>query len=663
MRASLLFLVSLGCSTGGTPVGDSHESYDSSTEWAPPDSDGSGDTADTAPTGDTADSGGDTGEPVDTADSGDTGDAVLGPAVVLFIGDGMGFEHVRGAGMYASGAAGSLVMESLPYHGRLRTASLSGTTDSAASATAMATGSKTYNDMLGLDRDGLSVENLMEHARAVGMSVGVITTDKTTGATPSGFVVHVEDRGDSLTIAEAFAADLPDLLFGGSYGDFEPLLATLGAQVITDSTMLAAAAPDGRPLVGFFADTTFPYVADVYPAGTPTLEEMTTKALDWLDDDPDGFLLMVEGARIDHASHSNSEERVFDEVVALDNAVATTLAWAGARDLTLVVTADHECGGLEVSGTSAAGVIPTSAWRWAQHTNADVPIFATGTLTTLFDGERLDQLWVHAALLATIDGDSAVSPPTIPLLVDGTTGDLGAVVVAQPWPTTFGTAFNQLDALRLTADADGLWFGVEGVFERGENAVLVLVDLDYGSGTGLGGDITLSDGFGALDVALSTVALSPELVDLGFDVAFGAIGAEEVGLSSMSDGGGLRGFSGGLGAVDDLGWLPGVSNFDDGNVANGVGAVDAGATGLTENGFEALVPWASVFPAGIPAAGTTLAVSVILVNSAGDYASNQALPPLSAADEPGAGTMSLVQVVTLTVDGLGSLVGAPSVVP
>lgn len=663
MRASVLMLIAFACSTEVGPSGTIPDPYDSSTEWDPPETGDSGDSAEPADSGDSADTAGDTAELADTADTGDTGAGGLGPAVVLFIGDGMGFEHVRGGGMYAYGAAGSLVMETLPFHGRLRTASLSGTTDSAASATAMATGSKTYNDMLGLDRDGLSVENLIEHARAVGMSVGVVTTDKTTGATPSGFVVHVEDRGDASTIAEAFVASLPDLLFGGSYGDFEPLLATSGAQVVTDSTMLAAATPDGRPLLGLFADSTFPYVADVYPVGTPTLAEMTQKALDWLDDDPDGFFLLVEGARIDHASHSNSEERVFDEVLALDDAVATALAWSGTGDLTMIVTADHECGGLEVSGTSAAGVIPTSTWRWGQHTNADVPIFATGTLTTLFDGERLDQLWVHAALEATINGDSAVSTPTIPLLVDGTTGDIGAVVVAQAWPTTFGAGYNQLDALRITADSDGLWVGVDGVYERGENAVLVLVDLDYGSGTGLGGDLSLGDWIGGLDFALSTLSVSPDLVDLGFDVAFGTLGAEEVGLTMTSDGGGLRGFSGDLGVATDFGWLPGVSNFDDGNIANGAAAVDAGATGLTENGFEALVPWSSVFRTGIPSAGTTVALSVVLVNSSGDYASNQALPPLISADEPGAGTLSLSQVVMLTVDGSGAPVGVASVLP
>ena len=77
----------------------------------------------------------------------------------------------------------------------------------------------------------------------------------------------------------------------------------------------------------------------------------------------------------------------------------------------------------------------------------------------------------------------------MPTLVDGYTGDLGAQVSVQPWSTSFGAGYNQLDALYVTGDADGLWVGIDGVFERGDNAVLVLVDLDYGAATGLGADL------------------------------------------------------------------------------------------------------------------------------------------------------------------------------
>ncbi len=650
-------------------AGDSVDSTDTGPDTADT-ADSAGDTADTADSGaDTADTGTDTAldtadTALDTADTADTAGVPPGPAILLFIGDGMGFEHVKGGGMYVNGAAGSLTMETLPYHGNIRTASLSGTTDSAAASTAMATGSKTYNDRLGLDRDGLEVESLLEKARALGMSVGVVTTDKLTGATPSGFVVHVEDRGDGPAIAAEYLTDLPDVALGGAYLDFAGLFASMSANIVTTRTDLYAAVNDGRPLFGTFSDTTFPFVADGYDAEDPTLAEMTAVALDWLGSDPDGFFLMVEGARIDHASHANDESKVYDEVASFDDAIATALAWVGTRETTMIVTADHECGGLTVSGATAAGVIPTSDWRWGQHTNADVPVFATGTLTNVFDGTRLDDTWVHAVLEATLDDASAVTAPTIPLLVDGTTDDLGAAVTTQSWATSFGAGYNQLDGLHVTADTDGLWIGVDGVFERGDNAVLALVDLDYGAATGLGQTITLSDTVGDLDSTITSTNVVVDVSGVGFDAVFGALGAEEVGLSKTSEAGGLRGLTDDIGDPADYGWQDAVSNFDYGNIADGATATDAAGTGLTENGYEMMLPWSSLFPtAGVPVAGTTIALSVVLVNYGGDYASNQALPSLASSTEPGYADLTVSSVVTLDVDATGAIVGSPAVVP
>jgi alkaline phosphatase len=622
---------------------------------------------------------GETGEPPDTGDSGvvedtasggetgDTGDtgAAPGPGILLYIGDGMGFVHVEGGGRYATGTAGTLVMEGLPVQGRLRTASLSGVTDSAAAGTALSTGTKTYNERLGVDRDLASVENVLERARAAGLAVGVVSTDRLTGATPSAFTVHVEDRSDYAGIAEAWTANLPDLSLGGGLSDFSPLFATMTAQVVSTRTDLLAAVNDGRPLFGAFAGTTFPFVADGYTPETPTLAEMTAFAIDYLDDEPSGFLLVVEGARIDHASHSSDEMSVFDEVLSFDDAVAEGVAWASAtgRDVTMVVTADHECGGLGVSGVSAAGEVPASTWRWGEHTNADVPVFASGALTTVFDGQRLDQVWVHAVLAASIDQAASVTSPTVPTLVDGYTGDLGAQVSVQPWSTSFGAGYNQLDALYVTGDADGLWVGIDGVFERGDNAVLVLVDLDYGAATGLGADLEVGDTLDALDSTLTTASLSLAVGGLGFDAAFGALGAEEIGIEKLSDQAGLRGFDGDIGTPTDFHWLEAISNFDDGNIAEGAAALDAGATGLTEGGLETLLPWTSLFPAGIPAAGTTVAVSVVLVNYGGDWASNQALPAFATSTEAGESAFEIVQVATLSVDATGVATGTAALSP
>ncbi len=670
MIALLLFACDGGEATYPKDSGEPVDSSPPDTDSAPPDSeaDSGRDTADTGDSGDSVDT--DSGVGAETGDTGgddtgdtDTGEVVAGPAVILFIGDGMGFEHVEGGGVYLTGAAGSLTMETLPFQGRLRTASLSGLTDSAASSTAYATGNKTYNGMLGLDRDGVEIQNLGERARAMGMSVGLVTTDDLTGATPSAQWVHVEDRGDSEVIAEAYLADMPDVAFGGGYLAFEDLLATASVNLVRDASDLAAAAYDGRPLLGLFADDTFPFVADGYEADQPTLAEMTEAALAWLEGDPDGFFLLVEGARIDHASHGNDEDSVYDEVLSLDDAVSVAMTWAASRDATIVVTADHECGGLTVDSTGTAGVVPATEWRWGKHTNADVPVFATGTLATALDGIREDQLWVHEVLAAAIDGATSVTAPTVPTLVDGYTDDLGAQVTTQTQATSFGASYNQLDGLRVTADGDGLYLGIDGVFERGDNAAMVLLDLDYGSSTGWGAGTTLADALGEVDAAITELGISVSASGVGFDAVSASLGAQECEEGLLTEEAGLRGLTGDVGRPEDFAWWDMISNFDDGNIAEGSASADAGSTGLTENGWEMLLPWDSLYPTGIPASGTTVALVVVLADDDGSYISNQALPPLSSSTEPGNDAVSIESVVTISVDATGTVTTAAAVVP
>jgi hypothetical protein len=425
-----------------------------------------------------------------------------------------------------------------------------------------------------------------------------------------------------------------------------------------------AAVPDGRPFFGLFAPGTFPFVADGY-TDQPSLAEMTTFALDTLDTDPDGLFLMVEGARIDHASHLNLSDKVHQETAAFDEAVAAAIAWAGTRDVTIVVTADHECGGLQVTPGTGAGEIPATTWRWGQHTNADVPVYATGRLASTFDGQRLDDTWVHAVLEASIEGDATVTPPTEDPVVDGRTDELGPVVVTQDWPTSFGVGFNQLDGLRVTADADGIRIGVDGVFEFGQNTALVLLDLDYGAGTGVGADgTTLEDTSGVLDNVLTAMPYTSGIDGMGFDLVFASIGGQELGYGDLSEVTGLRGLTGEWGTSTDYWWLLAESDYDDGNLADhGLAAVDAAATGTTSGGWEIQLPWDSVYPAGLPTGGLTIGIVAVLANDDGTYASNQALPSLPTSDEPGTAPVLLQSAVVLQVDGAGVPLGPATVAP
>lgn len=600
----------------------------------------------------------------DTAESDSAVDSAqpeLPPSVLLFIGDGMGFAHVAGGGIYGHGSAGALTMETLPIQGRIRTASLTGVTDSAAAATSFASGRKTWNDWLGLDRDGVALTTILDAAEASGMSTGIVTNDTVTGATPAAFLVHTPDRGDSNDIAVQEAANLPDVLLGGGTLSLGPLLEGADLQRVSDAITLDAAILDERPLVGLFADDSLPFVLDGL-GGAPTLAQMTEAALRRLGSDPEGFFLMVEGARIDHASHARRADQLYPEVVAFDEAVAAGVRWAADRDnVTLIVTADHECGGIDVAETGTAGEVPTTTFRWGAHTNADVPVYAMGVEPELFHGNRLDALWVHEVLAAAVE-QRAVAPPVIVPLIDGWLDDVGEAVTVQTFDTDFGPGFDQLDALRITADADGVRVGIDGSFDRSNNTVVVLFDLDFGEGTGLGGvGEMLPDTIGELESVLSAMNLTTTVPGLGFDLAMVSIRAREIGFGELQEDAGLRGLAAPWGSLGDLWWLPAVLNYDDGNVSvNDVAGVDAGPTGGGEHGLEALLPWSSVWPEGMPTGGQTLAVFAAIVYTDGTYPSNQALPPFDG--EPEGTELRVSSVVRMTVDATGQAVGTTEVV-
>lgn len=584
------------------------------------------------------------------------------PKVILFIGDGMGFRHVEAGSIYAYGGVGLTNMETMPYHGRITTASVTGVTDSAAAATTMATGQKTVNGYLGMDAQAQVVQNIRELASSRGFSTGIVTTDSLVGATPSAFMAHVDSRGEADEIAAQIALDPPDVLLGGGKPVMETALAAHNADFLFTQTDLLAWQYDGDPVVGLFGTATLPYVADA-AVDVPTLAEMTKLALDHLSNDANGFFLMVEGARIDHASHANDELRVHPETAAFDEAIGEALSWAATQDdVTILVTADHECGGLSYTGTTA---VDTTDFRWGMHSNADVPVYGYGTVAATVDGQRLQNTWIYAVLRAAVT-DSAVQAPAQPLIVDGDTADLGAPITTQLWDSSYGMGYNQLDAMRVTTTPDGLWVGLDGVFEVNNNTVLLLVDMDYGGGTGMGADTTLSDTTGILDTTISTVSVEGGLSGLGFDAVMGSMGGQEVYDDNPGmDTAGLRAVTG---DPTNFSWIPAVSNFDDGNLSNyapatGGAAADAGATGTTTGGHELKLAWSYLYPNGIPATGASFALAAVLVNSDGSDISNQVLPPQAVEDAVADGTLSIDAVVVVEVDANGLLVANPVVEP
>jgi alkaline phosphatase len=288
--------------------------------------------------------------------------------VVLVIGDGMGPSQITFARDLLLAPGERFAFESLPVTGLMTTwSTTNAVTDSAAAATAMAAGVKTYNEGTGVDPAGRSLVTLADRAAAAGWKVGYVTTSEITHATPASFYAEAADRHEYDSISAQLVERMPAVAIGGGRSRFLPgsaggkrhdgrdLLAEArwaGIAVVTDPRRLAAAAA-GRPdrLLAVLAGGHLPYRLD-RPADDPIpdLAALTRVALDLLSGDGGPFFLMVEGGRIDHAAHTTDPGGTAAELADLDRAVAAVLEHQRAHPEVLVVlTADHATGGLAVN--------------------------------------------------------------------------------------------------------------------------------------------------------------------------------------------------------------------------------------------------------------------------------------------------------------------------
>jgi alkaline phosphatase len=335
--------------------------------------------------------------------------------VIFMIGDGMGPVQVEAAEMFAGAP---MSFEAMPYQGQVTTyAANNAVTDSAAAATAMATSHKVNNGVisLALPGDGSELYTLLEHYQSLGRDTGLVTTTYMTHATPAAFGAHETSRNNNNQIASDYLNQTkPNVLFGGGANGMSVGAAQLaGYNVVTDAAGMLALNTNTETFVsGQFGSTHLPYEAD--GLGTlPHLSQMTTTALDILDNDPDGFFLMVEGGRIDHAGHSNHIERNIGETIEFSNTVQSVLDWAAGRDDTLViVTADHETGGLSILADNGPGALPTVSWSTTGHTAVNIPVYAFGAnanrVKTVMNNTDFFDLVTVADLAGDLNSDGFV---------------------------------------------------------------------------------------------------------------------------------------------------------------------------------------------------------------------------------------------------------------
>lgn len=282
--------------------------------------------------------------------------------VIMMVGDGMGLGHIEIAKLFEYGRNGKLFIETLPYTGLVHTHSANNSvTDSAAGGTALATGKKTNNGMIGVTADGKEVDSILDKFKENGKKVGVISTNTVTDATPAAFTASVENRWKSQPeIARQQLKMGVDVLLGGGKNQFledkhngtnliEKFIEN-GYTYVTNKTELNNAT--GDKLLGLFHPTYMSYKLDreVLASKEPTLQDMTKKAVDTLSIGEKGFFLMVEGARIDHAAHSSDITGIWKETIEFDQTVKYVVDWAKKRKDTLViVVADHETMGISAT--------------------------------------------------------------------------------------------------------------------------------------------------------------------------------------------------------------------------------------------------------------------------------------------------------------------------
>lgn len=393
--------------------------------------------------------------------------------VIVMISDGCGYNHVDAASLYQYGKTGVQKYEKFPFQFAMSTYSVgrpgdgydnsynpdlawrsfdyvkNGPTDSASAATAMSTGVKIYDNVIGQDVDGNNLKHVAQRAEELGKATGVITSVQFSHATPAGFVAHNASRNNYAAIAREMILDsATDVIMGAGHPLFDdnsnskasPNYNYVGGQSTWDALVAGTAGADadgdgdadpwtliqdraefqalmsgptpkrvcGVPKVHTTLQQSRsgdgkadPYIVPLNET-VPTLAEMSRGALNVLDNDDDGFFLMIEGGAIDWTGHANQSGRLIEEEIDFNKAVEAVIDWVQENsnwgETLLIVTGDHETGYLTGPGAGTVdgkavwtglvnngkNKVPGMQWNSGDHTNSLIPLYAKGAAARLF---------------------------------------------------------------------------------------------------------------------------------------------------------------------------------------------------------------------------------------------------------------------------------------
>jgi alkaline phosphatase len=308
--------------------------------------------------------------------------------VILLIGDGMGVSQIYG-GLTAN--RGHLNLERVKVIGfHKNQASDNYVTDSAAGATAFATGKQTYNGAIGVDSLKVPSTTLLEMAEQKGLATGLVSTCDITDATPSSFIAHQLKRSMHEEIALDFMKTPVDVVIGGGRKYFEKrkdglnLLDSLRKKGYQVQSTLDVDGITKGPLVALYADEN---PIKVMEGRGDALLKSTKKSLEILNQNKKGFFVMIEGSQIDWGGHANDADYAITEMVDFDKSIGYALDFAKKNEETLVIiTADHETGGMALMGGNMKTGEVKAAFTTKGHTGQMIPVFAFGPGAETFGG-------------------------------------------------------------------------------------------------------------------------------------------------------------------------------------------------------------------------------------------------------------------------------------
>ena len=289
--------------------------------------------------------------------------------IILFVSDGLVTQHIAAARLYKGGNDRRLVLErSMPHMALLSNpANDLAVADDAAAATAMACGTVVNQRNVGVDASGKTLRNILELAKSQGRSVGLVTSGKLTDPTAASFYAHVADARDTDQIAQQLVEKTQlDVVLAGGAEEFQP--ANAGGRRKDNRNLLEEFRGKKRDLLktkadlenagayrpggvlGVFAPGALAF-SDQVDSGSqqPSLDDMVRRAIEFLQSNRSGYVLVVDASLVSLAAQTNQGERVLNETLRLDQAIATAIKYAGNKSL-ILAAGKHATGGMSLNG-------------------------------------------------------------------------------------------------------------------------------------------------------------------------------------------------------------------------------------------------------------------------------------------------------------------------